>query len=78
MEKIASLQNKLELAIQRNAESEDEPELLFDPKFRKGDDYLEEELELQRITGVPVKVDTSYVQGETDWTVEAVVDEDQL
>jgi hypothetical protein len=47
--------------------------------FRKGREYWEAETErlLSQQTG-EVVADSKYVQGETDWNVEAVADEDQL
>lgn len=47
--------------------------------FREGLEYLEEETRLLRLAqGGVVAQDDKYVQGETDWSVQAVVDEDQL
>ena len=56
-------------------------ELVFEPWFRKGPKGIEVErlrkLKLQQeMQGQPVVDD--YSQGETDWDVEAVEDEDQL
>lgn len=78
VERIATVHNKVERALQNNAKSHLADEMLFNPKFRKGDDYLERELELLRQQSRVVEEDNTFVQGETDWNVEAVVDEDQL
>lgn len=56
-----------------------EIDLIFKPGFVKGNRYLEEELRLERLNStMAVDTDDRYVQGDTDWTVQAVVDEDQL
>ena len=54
-------------------------DLIFKPGFVKGNRYLEEELRLQRLNAnMNVEVDERFVQADTDWSVQAVVDEDQL
>jgi hypothetical protein len=53
-------------------------DLIFQPGFRKGNEYLEEEIRLASLVVVPEVEDTRFVQSGTDWNVEAVVDEDQL
>lgn len=54
-------------------------DLIFQPGFRKGRLYLmEERAAAARKLEKPDDKKKLYVQEETDWDVEAVVDEDQL
>ena len=81
-ESIASFQNKL-LAhhARRTAEEtakKSGPDLIFRPDFRKGRAYMEVEQRLKLIEDQKVVEDLTFVQGETNWDVQAVIDEDQL
>eukprot|EP01034_Spumella_vulgaris_P024102 gene24102-30405_t len=50
---------------------------IFEVGFKRGIDYIEEE-EYRKSIRVVVQVDNPYNQAPTDWSVEAVEDEDQL
>jgi hypothetical protein len=78
---IASLQNKL---TKQHAEAAEmmanghKFDLLQQPGFRKGREYWEEEKRLAILAGHKPVDDLQYVQGATDWEVDAVEDEDDL
>jgi hypothetical protein len=54
-------------------------DMILKPGFRKGMDYEVEEARLHALAQLGmVEEDNSFVQEPTDWSVQAVVDEDQL
>lgn len=78
VEKVATLQRKL---LKHMADLESNPEgvdLIFQPQFRKGCEYEEEEERLAALNKIAPATEAVFQQAETDWSVEAVVDEDQL
>lgn len=78
VEKVATLQRKL---LKHMAAVESDPEgvdLIFQPQFRKGCEYEEEEERLAALNKIAPATEAVFQQAETDWSVEAVVDEDQL
>lgn len=68
--------NKIDAHIQKDDGREIERILHSD--FRKGLTGLEEEQRKEFLAKLVTKVDEQYVQGDTDWDVNAVVDEDEL
>jgi hypothetical protein len=46
--------------------------------FAQGCEYWEEEQRLKLLNAQAPAADNRFLQAETDWSVEAVVDEDQL
>ena len=67
----------LSLSIQRAKERGRDPDLVFTPGFRKGLEYLEEEKRQKALLGQKPTA-TDYSQADTDWSKQAVIDEDQL
>lgn len=68
-------------ATRREGEyTEDDPQdLLFTEGFRRGFDGLEEDKKRKAMMeGVGTHDDGEYIQGDTDWNVDAVIDEDEL
>lgn len=58
--------------------NDDEIDEVFNPNFRKGRKGIEEEKRLKALADRKPVTDSQYAQGETNWDVEAVVDEDDL
>lgn len=77
-EKIPKLYGMLIKDIAEQEAQEDGPDLALQPQFRKGHTYLLEEELANSLKGEVIKEDTTFKQADTDWTVQAVVDEDQL
>lgn len=53
-------------------------DLVMKPQFRPGRRYLEVQRYEEMLENSVVKDDGEYLQGDTDWNQEAVIDEDQL
>jgi hypothetical protein len=51
---------------------------IFNPRFRKGLRGIEEEERRKQLLELTTPVEKEVEQGETDWSVQAVEDEDQL
>lgn len=66
-------------AFRREQESQPVEEDVTDqPWFRKGLKGIEIEEKLKMLQGMKITSEENYEQGETDWGVQAVEDEDQL
>jgi len=78
VEGIATLHRKMLREIAKEESKAGGVDLIFQPQFRKGAMYEAEEERLKALTNIAPKEDKTYQQAETDWTVQAVLDEDQL
>jgi hypothetical protein len=73
-EGIARLSSRL---LREVAENQDrEYDLVLQPQFKKGPAYMEEQRRIALMMNEPY--DELYEQEDTDWDIDAVVDEDQL
>lgn len=78
VESIATQYNKLEAHLRKLDAREGGTDLVLQAGFRKGNEYYKEEKRLLELNKPRETEDLRFVQSETDWSVQAVVDEDDL